>query len=231
MKIFINHKKVKTRARLSNLASIGGLVLLLVSVITSLFVPSWSSLAYVLMIVGMGVAMIGIYFANRWVRKPRPEESLSNALKSLDDHYRLFHYPNLPSDHVILTPTGIVALEVYNIAGSFTYRQDDWKEAMTIGRALRYIVEERVRNPVSSMQQTEFELREYLKKELGIDLSVPIKSIVVFTHPAVVLDVKGAPIPICKIAKLKKQLSIQAPKLMPDVYKKLSLLLERVTLE
>ena len=231
MKIFINHKKVNTRAQLSNLASVGGLVLLMVSVITSLFVPSWSNLTYVLMVVGMGVAMIGIYFANRWVRKPRPEESLSNALKSLDDHYRLFHYPNLRCDHVILTPTGIVALEVYNLAGSFTYRQGRWKEAMTIGRALRYIVEERVRNPVSSIQHTEFELREYLKKELGSNLSVSIKSIVVFSHPAVELDIKGAPIPICKIAKLKKQLSIQAPRLAPDIYEKLSLLLERVTLE
>lgn len=231
MKIFINHKKVNARAQLSNLASVGGLVLLLVSVITSLFFPSWSNLAYVLMIVGMGVAMIGIYFANRWVRKPRPEESLSIALKSFDDHYHLYHYPHLPCDHIILTPTGIVALEVYNLAGNFTYRQGRWKEAMTIGRALRYIVEERVRNPVMLMQQMEFDLREYLKKELDSDISVPIKSIVVFTHQAVELDVKEAPIPICKISKLKKQLLIQAPKLTPEVYKELCLLLERVTLE
>ena len=40
--------------------------------------------------------MVGIYFANRWVRKPRPEESLDKALKSFDDHYRIYHYPYRP---------------------------------------------------------------------------------------------------------------------------------------
>lgn len=231
MKSFINHQKIVTRARLSNLSSLGGLVLLLVSVIFSLFFPSWSRLAYVLMIAGMGVAMVGIYFANRWVRKPRPEESLSKALKFFDDHFRLYHYPHMPCDHVLLAPTGIVILEVYNIAGSFTYREGRWKEAMTVGRALRYIVEERVGNPVISTKQIEIGLKEYLKKELGSDLSVPIKSVVVFTHPAVELNIKDAPIPICKIDKLRKQVSIRGPKLAPDVYEKLRLKFERLTLE
>ena len=231
MKIFIDRQKINTRAQLSNLASVGGLALLLVSVVLSLFFPSWSKLAYILMIVGMGIAMIGIFFANRWVRKPRPEDSLSQALKSYDDHYCLYHYPRLPCEHLLLTPTGIVILEVYNIAGSFTYRQGRWKEAMTIGRALRYIVEERVGDPIMSVKQMEVELKEFLKNELGTGIAVPIRSIVVFTHPAVDLDVKGTPIPVCKIDKLKKQISSHAPKLMPEVYDKLCLLLERVTLE
>ena len=231
MKVFINRQKVNTRARLSNLASIGGLVLLLASVVVPLVIPSWSGSAYVLMIVGMGVAMIGIYFANRWVRKPRPEDSLSRALKSFDDHYRIYHYSHLPCDHVILTPTGVVILEVYNIGGSFTYHQGHWKEAMTVGRALRYIVEERVGNPVALMQQTESELKDRLKKEVNLGISIPIKSIVVFTHPAVELKVKGAPIQICKIDKLKKQMPLQAPRLPLDIYEKVGLFLERVTLE
>jgi hypothetical protein len=230
MKVFINRQKVNTRARLSNLASIGGLVLLLASVVVPLVIPSWSGLAYILLIVGMGVAMVGIYFANRWVRKPRPEDSLSKALKSFDDHYRIYHYPHLPCDHVILTPTGIVILEVYNIAGSFAYHQGHWKEAMTVGRALRFIVEERVSNPIALMQQMEIELKGRLEKELDLGLSVPIKSIVVFTHPTVELNVKGAPIPICKIDKLKKQVPLQAQRLSPDIYERLGLFLEQVTL-
>lgn len=231
MKIFINRQKVNTRARLSNLASIGGLILLLASVVVPLVIPSWSGVAYVLLIAGLGVAMIGIYFANRWVRKPRPEDSLSKALKSFDDHYRIYHYSHLPCDHVILTPTGIVILEVYNIAGSFSYHQGHWKEAMTVGRALRYIVEERVSNPVVLMQHLEVKLKERLEKELEPGLSIPIKSIVVFTHPVVDLQVKGSPIPICKIDKLRKQVPLQAPRLSPEIYEKLSLFLERVTLE
>jgi Nuclease-related domain len=174
MKVFINRQKVNTRARLSNLASIGGLVLLLASVVVPLVLPSWSEVAYILLVVGLGVAMVGIYFANRWVRKPRPEDSLSKALKSFDDHYHIYHYAQLPCDHVVLTPTGIVLLEVYNITGSFSYQQGHWKEAMTVGRALRYIVEERVSNPIALMQHLEIKLKERLEKELEPGLSIQL---------------------------------------------------------
>jgi hypothetical protein len=230
MRIFINRQKVNTRARVSNLASVGGLVLLLASVVVPLFLPAWAGVAYMFMIAGMGVAMIGIYFANRWVRKPRPEESLAKALKSFDDQYRLYHYPSLPCDHLLLIPAGVVVLETINLAGKFSYQQGRWKEAMNMGRALRYIVEERVGDPIKSAKQVEEELKELFLKEFGPDLSIPIKPVVVFTHPAVNLDIKDAPIPICKVDKLKKQVTISAPRLVPELYKKLSSFLESKTI-
>ncbi len=229
MKVFINHQKVNMRARLSNLASVGGLVLLLASVVAPLFLPESAGVAYMFMIAGMGVAMIGIYFANRWVRKPRPEESLLKALKSFDDQYRLYHYPSLPCDHLLLTPTGVVVLETINLAGKFSYQQGQWKEVMNIGRALRYIVEEHVRNPIESAKQGEQELKDYFLKEFGSDTSIPIKSVIVFTHPSVDLSVERAPIPICKIDKLKKQVAINATRLAPKQYEKLASFLKDKT--
>lgn len=229
MKAFINQQKVNARAQLSNLASVGGLILLLASVVVPLFLPSWASAAYAMMIAGLGISMVGIYFANRWVRKPRPEESLARALKSLDDQYRLYHYPSLPCDHLLLTPTGVVILEVINLAGSFSYRNGKWKEAMTIGRALRYIVEERVGNPIYSTGQMEEDLRKLFAKEFGADVSIPVRSVVVFSHPLVQLEIENAPIPICKVEKLKKQITSKAPRLTPGVYEKLSSFLEGKT--
>ena len=219
MKVFINQSRVNARARLANLASVGGLILLLISVVIPLFLPTWANFAYVLMIVGMGIAMVGIYFANRWVRKPRPEESLAKALKSFDDQYRLYHYPSLPCDHLLLTPTGLVVLETINLAGNFSYRNGKWKEAMSIGRALRYIVEERVSNPILSAQVAGEELWEKLSKELGID--IPVRSVVVFTHPLVQLAIENAPLPVCKVDKLKKQIPSKGSRLAPELYQKL----------
>jgi hypothetical protein len=226
MKVFIDRQKVEARAMLSNLASVGGLVLLLASVVIPLFLPAWAGFAYMFMIVGMGVSMVGIYFANRWVRKPRPEESLDRALKSFDDQYRLYHYPSLPCDHLLLTPSGVIILEPFNLSGSFSYRQSRWKEAMTIGRALRYIVEEHVGDPIALARQVEEELDRRIKKEFGLEVTIPIKSVVVFTHPAVNLDVEESPIPICKIDKLKKQVTLNAPRLALEQYEKLSSFLE-----
>jgi hypothetical protein len=214
MKVFINRQKINRRAQLSNLASVGGLVLLLASVVLPLFLPAWANAAYVLMIAGMGVAMIGIYFANRWVKKPRPEESLTKALKSFDDQYRLYHFPSL---------------QTINLAGKFSYQGGRWKEAMNIGRALRYIVEEHLGDPIASARQDEREFKGRFLNEFGSDVAIPIKPIVVFTHPLANLDIEDAPIQVCKVDKLKKQVTINAPRLAPELYKKLSSFLESKT--
>jgi hypothetical protein len=229
MKIIINRQKVNARAKWSNIASVGGLILLLVSVVLPLFLPSWASLASMLMVAGLGTSMIGIYFANRWIRKPRPEESLAKAFKSFDDTYRLYHYPSLPCDHLLLTPTGVIILEIFNLSGKFSYRQKRWKEAMTIGRALRYIVEEHIGDPVALAQQLKEDLDQRFKKEFGPDVTIPIKTAVAFTHPGADLDVEESPIPICKIEKLKKQITLNAPRLTTEQYEKIARLLESLT--
>jgi hypothetical protein len=203
---------------------------LLVSVLIPLFLPTWVNFSSILFVVGLGAAMIGIYFANRWVRKPRPEESLDKALKSFDDRYHIYHYPSLPCDHILLTPTGVIALEVINLSGSFSYRNGKWKEAMTIGRALRYIVEERVSDPMMFSQGITEELERQFQKELGEPTRVLIKALTVFTHPAVELDLASTSIPVCRIERLRKQMSMGAERMAPEMYEKLSTYLERLTL-
>src|SRR5512135_614094 len=189
MKSYIDRQRINARAQAAHVASVGGLVLLLVSVAIPLFLPQWSGITSIIMVIGAGGAMVGIYLANRWVRRPRPEESLDKALKAFDDNYHLFHYPSsLPCEHVLLTPVGVLALEVVNLNGSFSYRNGRWKEAMTMVRALRYLVEERVSNPVTLAQSMVKEVGDRLQKELDGQTAVPIKAVTVFTHPGVELE-------------------------------------------
>jgi hypothetical protein len=229
MKIYIDRQKINARAQAAHIASIGGLVLLLASVAIPLFLPQWSGITSVIMVIGAGGAMVGIYLANRWVRRPRPEESLDKALKAFDDNYRIYHYPSsLPCEHILLTPAGLVAMEVVNLNGSFSYRDGRWKEAMTIGRALRYIVEERVSDPVVLAQSMVRELNDRFNKEFP-GQAPQVKVLTVFTHPGVDLEVSGGPIPACKIDKLRKQASTPGARLTPDAYEKISSYLERQT--
>jgi hypothetical protein len=221
MKTCIDHNKVNWFAQLSNIASIGGLALLLGSVLLPLFLPKLANYALWMMILGLGVAMVGIFFANRWVKKPRPEAVLDKALKSLTDTYHLFHYPALPSDHILLTPNGVVLLETINLSGSFSYKDGRWKESMSIGRALRFIVEEHLGDPIKSTRLAEKTLRGKFPQEITAGASIPIKSIIVFTHPAVLLEIKDAPIPVCPAEKLRKLVAIDAPKLEEGIYEKL----------
>ncbi len=229
MKTIIDQRKLQNHSTLANLMSIGGLLILLASVLLPLFKASLAQFSFAMMVVGLGVSMVGIYFANRWVRKPRPEDKLDAALKSLNNGFHLFHYPSLPSDHVLLAPSGIYILETVGLAGFFSFKKGKWKESMTIGRALRYIVEEHLGDPIRAAQAAEAYLRQRVEAAVPSDKAIPIRLIVVFTHPAVQVDVEDAPIPVTKVDKLRKYISTTATALDEATYKALDELLGSMT--
>lgn len=231
MKIYIDQPRVNARATLANVMSVGGLLLLLASVVAPLFVPSLAGISLLLLAAGGIIAMVGIYYSNRWIRKPRPEASLDKALKAFDDNYRLYHYPKLPCDHVLLTPSGLLLMEVVNLAGSFSYRNGRWNEAMTIGRALRYIVEPRVVDPMLVAQALHDDMQKWLDDHSEQGTSIPIKVLTVFTHPATELEVQRSPFPACTVGKLRKQAATQGPKLGRETYERLASAFERLTVE
>ncbi len=100
---------------------------------------------------------------------------------------------------------------------------------MTIGRALRYIVEEHAGDPVAFSQGIVAELGRLFDKELRGEAKIPIKVLTVFTHPVLELEIEGTSVPVCRIEKLCKQVAINAKRLSPETYDKLSAYLERVT--
>jgi hypothetical protein len=218
MKTIINSPKLRLRVILSNIASVGGLLVLLSSVLLSTFKPVYLYYANLLLLIGLGVSMTGIYFANRWVKRPRPETSLDVALKSLSNAHLLYHYPTLPCDHVLLTPNGLIVLETVNLDSHFTYKNGRWRERITLGRALRYIVEEHLGNPIQSAQAAAADLEARLGPVIGEGARLPVKPVVVFTHPASQIEVEDPPIPVCKLDKLKKHLQLPGPRLEQAVY-------------
>ncbi len=221
MKILINRPQIRRRQRLSNAASLGGLAILLASVVLPLANPGLSIYATILMVVGLALAMIGIYFANRWVKKPRPEDALDQALKGLSDLHRLYHYPRLPCDHILLTPWGVIALETINLEGKFTYKDGRWRERISLGRALRYIVEEHLGNPIRAALASESYLRRRFSEEIAGGESVPVRSVVVFAHPAAVIEVENPEAPVCKAEKLRRHVNIKGNKLPMELYERL----------
>jgi len=223
MKSLIDTRRVARRARLSNIASVTGLLALLASVLVPLFWPGYMAFAYGLMVAGLGVSMMGIYFANRWVKKPRPEVSLDAALKSLSGAHRLYHYPSsLPCDHLLLTPNGLVVLETVNLGSRFTYKNGRWREMIGIGRALRYIVEEHLGDPFKSATNAAQLLEERVDQMLEGKSRVPVRAVVVFTHPAAQIDVENPPVPACMLEKLKKHVQIQGPRLEQAAYEQVA---------
>jgi len=218
MKVIIDRKKIGLRQKLSNIASLGGLLLLLASVVLPMINAAWTAYSTLIMVVGLAMAMIGIYFANRWVKKPRPEDLLDETLKNLHDTYRLYHYPALPCDHIMLTPGGVVVLETNNLEGKFSYKNGRWREKISLGRALRYLVEEHLGNPIRSAADDVEYLKEQFSERIPGGEDIPVWGVVVFVHPRAVLEIEGAQIPVCKVEKLRKHVTARQTKLSPQLY-------------
>jgi len=219
MKIIIDRPALARRARLSHIASLGGLLVLLGSVAISLWQPSWTLVSGLLLFLGGVSAMVGIYFANRWVKKPRPEEVLDQALKGLDDRHRMYHY-SLPCDHLLLTPGGIIVIETVGLEGEFTYREGRWRQKMTPGRAMRFFVEERLGDPIDRAQSYARLIKAHLVEEVPEASTMEARGMVAFTNPNVEVHVEKAPIPVCRADKVRARLPKDTVKLPLEIYQR-----------
>jgi hypothetical protein len=213
MKVIIDRERLRRRATASHVASLGGLAIILGAVVLSMSRPQWATLTTVLVFVGFVVSSVGIYFANRWVKKPRPEDTLALALKGLADVCRIYHYL-LPADHVLLTPSGVVVIETVNLEGRFVYRDGKWKQQMTPGRALRFFVEETLGDPTARAREDAQGMSQLLDAHLSSDgPAVPVNAVVLFVHPNSEVIADSPPIPVCQPAQLRKRIPTHLPKL------------------
>jgi hypothetical protein len=169
------------------------------------------------------MSVAGIYSANRWVKKPRPEDTLDHALKGLGNNCRLYHYLR-GIDHLLLTPYGLTVLETINLEGEFTYDGKRWKQRLTLGRAMRYIVEEKLGDPFKRAR----EIGDVLARRLSVGDEVPIDAMVVFTHPAAIVSAKSPPIPVCQPKDLRKRVTQNRKPLPLPVYESLCAELDKL---
>ncbi len=226
MKVILDQPSLQRRQRAAHAASLGGLLAILASVGLNLWQPQWAAASAVLLVAGFAVASIGIYQANRWVKRPRPEEVLNHALKGLDDRCRLYHYlPHAPQ-HLLLTPNGLVVLETRSGEGVFEYRRGRWHQRITLGKALRFFVEEPLGDPIADARREAARVSQALQRRLPADTAVPVQAIVVFTHPSAVLHVQSPAIPVCQPKQLRSLLPKGLEPLAPQAYEHLRALLD-----
>jgi hypothetical protein len=217
MKSNIDRPAIRRKATLAHVTSLGGFVVLMAGVLLPLWLPVLANLAVALIIVGFALCAVGIFLANRWVKKPRPEDVLDKALKSLSDQFALYHYLT-PWDHVLVGPSGVMLLEVINLDGVFTYENHRWKQKISISRALRYFFDERLGDPTQRAQQAVSDLRARLQARLPDCGAIPISGIVLFIHPLAEVNAKDTPVSVCNPKNLQKRITGQGSQLTPETY-------------
>jgi hypothetical protein len=158
----------------------------------------------------VGVAMLlsgaGLVIYERAYRKRSPlreqlqaglrgQRLLPQMLSGLSDDYFLINNLNLPGraddiDHVLVGPNGIFALETKHHRGRIFCRDGQWYQSK-ISRAGHLQPESPIRDPTQQLKRNVDYLRSCINRTdrpLSRRTALWIEGLVVFTHPAVSLD-------------------------------------------
>jgi hypothetical protein len=201
-------------ARMRTLAkwlSLIGFLFLVAGLVMVLVVPDTERIiVYQLMALFAGwiLSQIGTYLAHRYLRKPRPDEILDEAVKKTVRNGRMYHYV-LPAPHVLLTPHGVIVLAAKFQGGNISVSEDDkWKQT---GVGLRkYFGQEGLGNPTREAESMVQALAAYINKHAPTVDEVPMAALIVFTAKEIKkLDVADSRIPAMHHTKVKGYLKQQ----------------------
>ena len=154
----------------------------------------------------------------------RGQRLLPRALSGLDDSYYLINSLNLPGraddiDHVVVGPNGVFALETKNHRGRIFWRDGQWYQSkMSRGGHLQ--PERPMRDPARQLKRNVDYLRSCINRTdraLSQRSRLWIEGAVVFTHPAVSLDLTEAvlaalPFPVLRARDLPAHIAGHEPR-------------------
>ncbi len=217
MRLITNEKLITRNAAIGKYSATAGLVILIGGLLVSLFKqgPEYQLIPFYTLIIGFILSNVGIYYSNRFVRAPRPDQSLEGALKGMDDRYILYHY-RLPTPHVLVCPSGVYALVPKFQSGELLWDGKRWKHKGA-NIFLSLFGQEGLGNPNAEAASDVETLAKFLAKKVDGDIP-PTQAIIVFYNPKAVIEAKDAPIPAMHVKQFKEYLRKlpKGPTLSPE---------------
>ncbi len=190
MNISRNEKMIKRNARIGQLGMLAGLLILGGGMFFSFQYPEQVTISLSSLLFGFIVSQVGIFYMNRWGRKPSMDEILDVGLKGLDRKYHLYHYTT-PVAHLLAGPTGLWVLLPYYQRGNITYRKGRWRQSGggLLYTYLKVFAQESLGRPDQEAAREVQALHDYLAKKMPEDQIPPIRVALVFIHPKTTISI------------------------------------------
>jgi hypothetical protein len=221
MEIVINESLVKRYARIGQISSIAGLAVLAGGMFVNFRYPELIGLTLGALLLGFILSQLGIFYANRWGRRPRPDELITAALKGLDGHYTLYHYTT-PTAHLLVGPAGVWVLVPRTQGGLIVYEKGRFRQkgGGFVRMYMNLFAQEGIGRPELDVQTEVEAVRKYLAERLAEENMPAIQPVLVFTNDRADLQLDEAPILSLAHKKLKEHIRKTAkskPLSMPKV--------------
>ena len=205
MNIETNEKMIRRNARIAQIASLSGLVILIGGMVISFTNQELISISFVALLVGFILSQVGIYFTNRWGRRPRPDELLDKALKGLDNKYAIYHY-NTPVSHLLVGPAGLWILVTRNQRGTITFSNGRWRQkgGGFLQTYLKLFAQEGIGRPELEISNDIEKIKNYLREQLTEGEVPTIGAALIFTNDEVDIQIEDEDNPLAPTMYLNK---------------------------
>jgi len=192
--------RLKTFAKYAS--GVGFLILIIGLVLGFINPEEYLWLQVLALPLGWLLSQVGLYLAHRYVRDPRPDEVLDDALRKVARNSRMYHYL-LPAPHVLLTRGGPIVFVAKFQAGDISVEGDRWRQK-GVGILRKFFSQESLGNPTREVERDVKALAAYINKQAPEIEEVPIGALIVFTTKnAGNLDLEGSDIPAMHVTKLR----------------------------
>ena len=209
MIIVRNEKMINRNAFIGKYAGVVSIAILVGGMYISFKYQEQITYSLLALIIGFTLSQIGILYSNRFVRSPRLDQQLDNALKGLDDQYAIYHYESAVS-HFLIGPAGFWILFPLPQKGKITYddKKGRWKR---IGGNfyMKFFGQDSIGNPTREIKVAVDQVQKELRKIPEFDLPA-IKTALVFTGSSIEIDAENAPSPTLHAGQLKKLIRKEA---------------------
>ncbi len=189
---------------IAKVASFGGMAILLAGLALVFIVEDFERVILLqlgALFIGWLIAQVGVYLSPRYLRNPRPDEVLDNALKKVAKNGRLYHYL-LPAPHVLLTPQGVIVFNLRPNVGKIRVDGDVWHQSGNVVK--RFFGQEPIGNPSKELEKMVEAMGNYIRQHAPAIEEVPIGALIVFTTKgATELDLKESRLPAMHYTKVK----------------------------
>ncbi|MCU0521249.1 MAG: hypothetical protein MUF84_11220 [Anaerolineae bacterium] len=207
MQVISNAAHISSRRKIGERAPFVGLVILAVSAVLVFLKPEWLWATMALVWLGFMVSLAGSYLGDRYVGPNAGHKRIPEALKGLDSGYTLLMYrTSVP--FVLLEPGGLTVLSLKSQGGSITFANGKWQQRQKMSLLRRFAGQESLGRPQQIAESERQSVLDQLKKLLPDGVQVPVRTVLVFTNPDVVLrvDEDTVPVPSVRAAELKRWL-------------------------
>jgi hypothetical protein len=212
MQLVANQQLVRNRVRLGIGFHLSALAVFAVGLALSLQTDTSRELplaSWLTILLGLVLYTVGQTQLRRWGPRNRQDEQLGQAIRSLDDRYKLYAFlsPSLP-DYVLVSPAGVHTLVVRREAGQVACVRDQWRRPG--GSRFASLFGPSLGNPSGDAARDLQRLQALLANH-GLP-EVPVSALVVFTNPRVQLRVEGCTTTVTRVKELKDVLRRMAGK-------------------